>query len=363
VRGLPSGRWQARIADGDGQLVSIGSYPTKFDATNALRLAAGEQARGEWVDPHAGQITVRAYADEWLANRSTIRPRTRELYESLLRNHILPTLGDTTLATLTPRLIRTWHSRLVRQPRPGPVTVAKSYRLLRTILTTAVEDGAIARNPCVIKGAGVERSPERPIATIEQVYRIANEVDPRHRMLILLATFTSLRFGELAALTRRNVDLEQGLLSITQAASELSDGTRIVDEPKTPAGRRVVAIPRVLLQDLRDHLEFYSQTGRHGLVFVGENGGPLRRSNWSKAWRRTTTALDLEHLHFHDLRHTGNTLAAATGASTKELMTRMGHSSSRAALIYQHASAERELAIAERLSEMLAAAQAAVPGV
>ena len=92
-------------------------------------------------------------------------------------------------------------------------------------------------------------------------------------------------------------------------------------------------------------------------MFVGENGGPLRRSNWSKAWRRTTAALELEHLHFHDLRHTGNTLAAATGASTKELMTRMGHSSSRAAPIYQHASTERELTIAQRLSETVAAAR------
>ena len=223
--------------------MSLGSYPTKLDASNALRLAASDQTRGEWVDPRAGQITVRAYADDWLAHRSTIRPRTRELYESLLRNHILPTLGDTTLASLTPRLIRTWHAGLVRKASPGPVTVAKTYRLLRTILTTAVEDGAIARNPCVIKGAGVERSPERPTATIEQVYRIADYVQPRHRLLVLLATFTSLRCCELAALTRRSVDLEHGLLSIAKAASELKDGTRIVDEPKTPAGRRVVAIP------------------------------------------------------------------------------------------------------------------------
>jgi integrase len=241
------------------------------------------------------------------------------------------------------------------------VTVAKAYRLLRTILTTAVEDGIIGRNPCIIKGAGVERSPERPIASIEQVYRIADEVEPRYRLLVLLATFTALRFGELAALTRQGIDLERGLVSITRAASELSDGTRVVDEPKTPAGRRVVAVPGVLHDDLRAHLDRYAQPGKHGLVFVGPNGGPLRRSNWSKSWRTTVSALELDRLHFHDLRHTGNTLAAATGASTRELMTRMGHSSSRAALIYQHASTERELAIAERLSEMVAASHAAKP--
>ena len=92
-------------------------------------------------------------------------------------------------------------------------------------------------------------------------------------------------------------------------------------------------------------------------MFVGPAGGPLRRSNWSKAGGRDGGQLGLDHLHFHDLRHTGNTLAAATGASTKELMSRMGHSSSRAALIYQHATAERELAIAQRLSDMVLSVQ------
>ncbi len=66
-------------------------------------------------------------------------------------------------------------------------------------------------------------------------------------------------------------------------------------------------------------------------------------------------AADVDGLRFHDLRHTGNTLAAATGASTRELMTRMGHASPRAALIYQHATDERDRAIAEALSQLIAA--------
>ena len=127
-----------------------------------------------------------------------------------------------------------------------------------------------------------------------------------------------------------------------------------VDEPKTPAGRRTVAVPPVLLDELRTHLEHFSAAGPTAWSSSGPYGGPLRRSNWSKLWRRTVDALGMDHLHFHDLRHTGNTLAAATGASTKELMSRMGHSSSRAALLYQHATTERELAIAQRLSDMVA---------
>ncbi len=335
--------------------MALGAFPTRHDAEHALRLAVGDQARGEWISPHAGQLTLEAYATEWLAHRSTIRPRTRELYESLLRNHVLPVLGAVPLAALTPRLVRQWHARLIDGASIGAVTVAKTYRLLRTVLTTAIEDGLISRNPCVIKGAGVERSAERPTATIAQVYAIADAVDPRYRMLVLLATFTSLRLGELAALTRRRVDLDTGLITISEAASELNDGTRTLDAPKTPASHRIVAVPPALLGELRTHLGRYSERGRDGHVFVGPLGGPLRRSNWYKVWRPAVTALGLAELHFHDLRHTGNTLAAATGASTRELMSRMGHSSSRAALHYQHASPERELAIAQRLSDMIAA--------
>lgn len=73
------------------------------------------------------------------------------------------------------------------------------------------------------------------------------------------------------------------------------------------------------------------------------------------AWGRARRAVGVPHLHFHDLRHTGNTLAAATGASTKELMARMGHASPRAALIYQHALRDRDHAIAQALDDMITA--------
>jgi hypothetical protein len=81
-------------------------------------------------------------------------------------------LGQCRFENLTTAAVREWHTALVRSEVPGPVTVAKAYRLLRTILNRAVEDGLLSRNPCIIRGAGVERSPERPVATIEQVYEL-----------------------------------------------------------------------------------------------------------------------------------------------------------------------------------------------
>ena len=103
---MPSGRWQARIFNSDGERVSLGSYPTKTDAQQALRPAVGDQIRGDWIAPRAGRLTFHEYATEWLETRQAIRRRTRELYESLLRNHIVPTFGDVAVGSITTRHVR-----------------------------------------------------------------------------------------------------------------------------------------------------------------------------------------------------------------------------------------------------------------
>ena len=85
-------------------------------------------------------------------------------------------------------------------------------------------------------------------------------------------------------------------------------------------------------------------------------GGSIRRGNFRKltAWTKTVAQLGLAGLHFHDLRHTGNTLAAMSGVSTRDLMARMGHDSVRAAIIHQHATNEADARIAASLEAALA---------
>ncbi|MGI8752650.1 MAG: tyrosine-type recombinase/integrase, partial [Acidimicrobiales bacterium] len=95
------------------------------------------------------------------------------------------------------------------------------------------------------------------------------------------------------------------------------------------------------------------------LVFTGVEGGPLRPNVLAGHWRAATEAIGIEGFRFHDLRHSGNTWAAATGASTKELMARMGHASAVAAIGYQHATAERDQAIADALAGLAEAARPA----
>ncbi|MET0902284.1 MAG: site-specific integrase [Acidimicrobiales bacterium] len=307
--------------------------------------------RGRWIDPTAGRVPLDTYARTWLRDRP-LRPRTRELYEGLLRLHILPTLGAVELARLTPPKVRAWYADLTRGHHPGASTAAKAYRLLRTICSTAVADGIIAANPCDIDGAGRERPDERPVATVAEVYALADAVGAEHRLAVLLACFAGLRLGELQALRRRHVDLGSAALRIVEQTLVLRDGTHVTGPPKTDAGLRVIAIPESVVDELRKHLVTVPEDP-DALVFGRPGGRPFRRATLYTAWHAATKRLGMKGFHIHDLRHTGNTLAAATGASTKELMARMGHSSARAALIYQHATRDRDVVIATALDGMI----------
>jgi integrase len=174
------------------------------------------------------------------------------------------------------------------------------------------------------------------------------------RALVLVATFTSLRLGELRALRRNRLDVLHRTVQVIEQYQELSDGTLVLGPPKTDAGVRTVAILQAIIPDIEAHLSTFSAPGPEGLVFCGTLGQPLHRKTFYRNWNKATAAAGMAGFHFHDLRHTGNTLAAATGASTKELMNRMGQASPRAALIYQHATRERDVAIASALSRQIA---------
>lgn len=349
VRKLPSGRWQARYRAPDGQdHRAPETFATKTAADRWLAALETDLMRGQWIDPRAGAVLLSAYAETWLAGRADLKVRTQELYRWLLGKYVIPQLGHLRLEELTPSTVRVWHATLLRDGSPTPTRQA--YALLRAMLNTAVSDELLLRNPCLVRGAGVARSGERTTATLAQVQALADAVPPRYRMLILLAAWSGARWGELVALSRDRLDLERGTMRIDRQYVELADNSLVLDTPKTAAGIRTVHIPPHLLPDLRAHLE--DHRNHPTLVFTTGLGGPLSRGGFRSTWVKARERAGLPDFRFHDLRHTGNTLAATTGASTKELMARMGHASMRAALIYQHATAERDQGIAAALSEL-----------
>ena len=162
--------------------------------------------------------------------------------------------------------------------------------------------------------------------------------DARYRALVLLATFASLRWGEVIALRRCDVDLARRTVRVRAAYAERSSGEMLLGPPKSRAGRRVVGIPGTIVPALCEHLAAFVGNEPDALVFAAQKGMPLRRSNFNKmsGWPHVAESLGVAGLHVHDLRHTGNQFAAYSGAALKDLMSRMGHDSERAALIYQH---------------------------
>jgi integrase len=412
VRRLPSGRYQASYIGLDGgRHHAPETFERKSDAERFLALVEVQLGTGDWANPVKARIRLGDYARVWIAERPGLRVRTMDLYRWLLAKHIDPYLGQVPVGRLSPQLVREWRANLLARGVSATMA-AKAYRLLRAIMMTAAEeDKIISRNPCRIRGAGSEHAPERPVLTIAQVFELAEQVgrrpignvrrltngghrvryrrggemrtwpevyatradaekelwslmaagradynqDPRYSVLVLLATFGSLRWGEATALQRCDVDLQSGTLRIRASFIERSNGEIVLGPPKSAAGRRVVGIPRAIRPALAAHMSAFVGADPGALVFPGPKGGPLRRGNFNRqaGWPHAVRAIRAEGLHFHDLRHAGNHLAAGTGAGLRDLMARMGHDSERAALIYQHEVLGADQAITDAIDARL----------
>jgi len=324
------------------------SQPGSRSIQDWLTLKEAEILEGEWIDPEAGEVLVPHYAATWIVERPGLRRRMVVIYRGLLRSHIAPHFENVTVAEVTLARVRRWRKKLL-DSGVSEITAAKAYRLLRAVFNTAVDDGLVRRNPCHVKGADKEHSPERPVLTVAQVYALADAVGPRYRALILLATFASLRWAELAALRPEDIDLDACTVRVTRQLYYQEAGYSFTP-PKSRAGRRVVAFPTLIVSDLRTHLEALPDGAP--LAFTSPAGSPLRHSNFRRrVWLPALEDAGLSGVHFHDLRHTGNQLVANKGANTRELMERMGHDSERAALIYLHSSAERQRNLADAVGD------------
>jgi integrase len=386
------------------------TYERKSDAERALSLIEAQIIKGEWTDPDRGKAKVKDYAETWISQRPGLRPRTVDLYRWLLKKHITPHLDNAAVGKLSTAMIRQWRAELLRSGVSISVA-AKAYRLLRALLMTAAEDHIIPRNPCRIRGAGDEHAEERPVLTVDQIFDLADRVgrrpvgnvrklrtgsyrlrfqrngemrthpetfatrnaaegtlwtigvegradcvhDRRFRALVLLATFASLRWGEVSALRRTDVDLDAGTVRVRAAFIERSTGGLVLGPPKSKAGRPFVGIPKAIVPALREHLNTYVKDEPDALMFPGVKGGPLRRSgfNTRTRWVDVVKEMGMPGLHFHDLRHTGNMLAAESGAGLKDLMARTGHDNVRAAMIYQHAVRGADKSITDAINKQL----------
>ncbi|MDA8374286.1 MAG: site-specific integrase [Actinomycetota bacterium] len=341
-------RYQVRVRGADGKERSK-THRTLKEAERYEREFLSGRDRGTLIDPRLASETLNQFTDRWLVvHGAHLRPRTLELYRSLLHRHILPRFGALPLGKIATGDVRAWNAELALRVA---VTAAKAYRLLSQIMKTAVEDGLIVRNPCVVRGAGLERSPERPVVSVQEAEALAQAMPDRLRLAIYLAAWCQLRHGEILGLERRDVDLLHGSIRIERTVSWPPGGMQL-GPPKTQAGVRTVYVPPNILDQLKLHMEHYAGAEADAPVFVGQGGSRLRPASLDQSWRAARLSIGRPEVHFHDLRHSGATWLAVQGATTKEIMARVGHASPQAALRYQHATEDRDAALARLLGEM-----------
>jgi len=357
LRRLPSGRYQASHMYEGSRYTAPYTFTAKMDANAWLAARQTEISRGEW--PPSGDVpaappmspTFAEYAAECLAGRP-LTGRTPETYAQILRDHLYPTFGDLRLRAITAGRVRRWYDAAGRVT--GRTARARAYGLLASVLRQATDDGLIPASPCHIRGAG-DSPRQRDIepATPYEIDAIATAMPGRLRMMVELAAWCQMRFGELAELRRRDIDMDAGEVRIRRAVVWLrTTGAPLVKEPKTKAGKRDVAIPPHLLPALANHLTRHVLPGRDALLFPA---GRDRRAHIPPAtvrqpFHKARAAAGRPDLRFHDLRHTGATMLAQEGATLGELMGRLGHTTPQMAMRYQHATRERDRALAAALS-------------
>jgi len=330
-----------------GGRVVTRTFKRRKDADAYANTVEADKLRGVARDPRAGRITLAEYARKWMERRTDIRPTTRAKYGHLLDRHILPTLGQHDLCRLSPSSVRGWYMALRGR---YVVTADDAYRLLRAVLNTAVADEVIAVNPCKVKGAGQVRSPERPTASVLEVAAAVEAVPDRYRLALLLPAWCQLRRGEVLGLQRRDVDLLHATIRVERAWTAPMGQRPVLGPPKSEAGRRSLAIPANIVPAVSSHLEHFVGSEPDAWLFPTASGSALSPRNFNRAWDKARQIAGRPDLHLHDLRHSGLTWAAASGASVAELMRRGGHANPRAALRYQHATEDRDQAIADALA-------------
>lgn len=360
IRQLPSGRYQASYADPNGnqrRYTAPRTYDAKQDAEGWLSAESRLIQLGDWTPPDeraetkaAKLVTFREFAEQWLIERD-LAPKTRALYRGLLDSRILPVLGDERLSDITPALIRTWWAGL---GKATPTRAAHAYQLTKTVFATAVADKLVSENPCQIKNAG--RTPKRrdlELLTLPELQTVTDKMPERYRVAVPVAAWCGLRFGELIELRRKDIARsDKGTVLKIRRAATLVDNVLVVGLPKSDAGIRDVHVPPHVAGLLADHMQAWTGRGPESFIFTTTRGKRLSASAFTKTYKAAVRDVGKPHVRIHDLRHVGAVLAAQAGATTKELMARLGHTTPEMAMRYQHAATDRDAVIAARLSEL-----------
>lgn len=361
---LPNGKWQIRWRDQLGNQRAR-NFVFKADAIATEVAILSELQRGTHVPATSGRLPLRVWADQWLAGAMNLGQGGRDTYRRDLDKYVLPALGDTKLRDLTTTAIETYLAAELDRDL-APSTVHRHYRTLRRMLQIAVDRQLLPRNPCDGVRPPKISDAEMRFLTVDQVDALAGDITARYRAWVYVAAYGGLRWSETVGLRRASIDGDR--LTVTEQLIRRADRSWERTTPKTRAGRRTIAIPSFLVDELDRHLATWSQPGPDGLVFPNSAGRPMNGPSFrgsvftpacAKAGLGTVTKpakgpvrYDTD-VRIHDLRHTAVALAIAAGAHPKAIQARMGHASINVTLDrYGHLFPELDADLAAGLEQL-----------
>jgi integrase len=332
--------YRVRYRLADGTVGTDSSHQTPAAAELRRMQVDIDQATDTYLDPAAGRITVDEWVTVWQQGHD-VGPARRAATASHLRNHILPRFGATPLSRITRHDIKVFAKDL--HTTHANSTVVSIISLLSVLMREAVADRRIGYNPCQGVRASTRRAPERPHATPEQINQITARIARNtEQLLVITAAYTGMRWGELTGLSRANTHPGDGIIRIDPdhgALHEIS-GRLYLGPPKTVDSARDIHLPPFLAELLREHLGSH----RHEMVFTGERGGYLRRSNFTRRTFHPAIAGDpnrdwtpvIAGMHFHDLRHTHKTWLIEDDIPEIAQAKRLGHRLTGIRGVYSH---------------------------
>lgn len=312
--------YRARIYH-NGRYVASRTFSRRRDAQEWERKQIDSLKRGTWADARAGELPVREWCQLWFEAQPGRQPATERKIRGVINRQISREFGRRPLVSVRPSEVEAWAASISRMQTPA--TARHALGVLRRVFEYAVRDGAIYRNPAVgIKLPKVQGNDPRPL-THNELWSLAERLSqPRDRLLVLVAGYCGLRWGELAALQWSDVDLERKTLRVARAYSE--EAPRGEMSPVKDHQARTVPIPKIVSGELE-----LLRAGRRliDLVFPSANETPLRNRNFRRdVFDDAVADLGLV-ITPHNLRDTAASLAIQSGASVVAVARLLGHES------------------------------------
>lgn len=272
--------------------------------------------------PERGQIAWADYSEQLQAGRVHLAAHTVET-DRRCHERAVELIGDVPLTRLTPDLLRKLTAELAG--RYAPETAARTMRWVRLTLNQAVRDRRIATSPATGVRLPRSRGTEMRLLHAGEVAALGAALPERHGSLAIVAAYSGLRWGELAGLRVRDLDMLRRRLTVRSALVEASGQAPRLGPAKSKASERTITLPGFVVETLAQHLEAHPPLDE--MVWTTERGGLLRRGSFGRIWRRAVADSVGPPCRIHDLRHTHAAWLIADGAHPKAIQTRLGHSS------------------------------------